>query len=72
MHNVVVTDFAFKNVETERSLIVEAGGVLHEGNGTSSDGLLKLVRDADALLVQFVKIDAAMLDQLTRCRVIVR
>jgi D-3-phosphoglycerate dehydrogenase len=72
MHKVVITDHGYKSVEIERGIIGAAGGALEVGNGLDPAALLELIRDADALLVQWAKIDAATIAQLTRCQVIVR
>ena len=72
MHKVVITDHGYKSIEIEQAIVGAAGAKLEVGNGLESAALLDLIRDADALLVQWAKIDAATIAQLTRCKVIVR
>lgn len=72
MFNVLITDHGFPSIEQERSVLAAAGATLRVASSTAPDTLAAEAREADALLVQWAKIDAALLRQLTRCRVIVR
>ncbi len=72
MHKVVITDHGYKSIEIEQALVRGAGGTIEVGNGLAPGALRALMREADALLVQWMKIDAGTMAELKRCRVIVR
>lgn len=69
---VVVTDHGFPSLASERRVLESAGAVVEDVQSPNPDDLIPLVRDADALLVQFATIDERVLAALERCRVIVR
>lgn len=69
---VVVTDHAFPDLEQERAVLDRVGARLEVSPVASGAGLAAAVRHADALLVQFARIDAELMARLERCRVIVR
>lgn len=69
---VVVTDHGFPSLDSERDVLEREGAVVDDVQSQSADDLIPLVRDADALLVQFATIDERVLAALERCRVIVR
>ncbi len=69
---VVVTDHRFKSVEQEQALIEGAGGTLVVGQCRTDEEVAELGWDADALLVARAPITARVIEQLERCRVIVR
>jgi len=69
---VVVTDHGFPDLAQERAVLASTGARLEVAPAASGSGLAAAVRDADALLVQFARIDAHLVAQLRRCRVIVR
>ena len=70
---VVVTDHAFPSLDAERALLEPLGAVIDDVQCREPDELARLVRDADALLVQFAPIDATVLEAAAaRCRVVVR
>lgn len=69
---VVVTDHAFPSLDTERSVLASEAARLHDAQCRSEDHLVEAVRDADAILVQFAPITAAVIASMPRCRAIVR
>jgi D-3-phosphoglycerate dehydrogenase/C-terminal binding protein len=69
---VVVTDFLTEPLEIEREILGDLADVVALEARTADD-LRGRVSDADALLVyHFVQIDRSVLDELKRCRLIVR
>lgn len=66
---VVVTDQVFPDVDVEREIIDAAGGELQVAEPSS---VLALARDADALLNTYLPVDAAMIAELSRCKIIAR
>jgi len=69
---VVVTDHAFPSLDAERTVLASASAELHDAQCRSEDQLVEAVRDADAILVQFAPITAAVIASMQRCRSIVR
>lgn len=65
---VLITDHQFPHVEIERSLLAAEGVALEVAEGDWRAA----AADADALLVQYARLDRAALADLTRCRLIVR
>lgn len=69
---VVVTDLLTEPLQIERDILGSVADVVALG-AKSVDDLRGQLADADALLVyHFVHLDRAVLDELTRCRLIVR
>jgi D-3-phosphoglycerate dehydrogenase / 2-oxoglutarate reductase len=69
---VLVTDHGFPHLDIETDVLRAAGHELSVAPAASVAGLIAAGRDADALLVQFAPVPAAVIDALERCRVIVR
>src|SRR5258708_19210607 len=73
-YKVVITDWGSADNELEQSVLRESG-LDHElvrVNYSSADQLIPHVKDADALMVQFAKIDRSVIESLSRCKVISR
>ena len=69
---IVITDHGFPHLDHERAILAEAGHTLEVSPGKSEAQLIAATRDADALLVQFAPVTAAVIAALAHCRVIVR
>ena len=68
----VITDNRFADDAIERSILAAAGIELVVAKCRSSGDVAAAGREADALLVNMAKVDAAAIDGLERCRVIAR
>jgi D-3-phosphoglycerate dehydrogenase len=68
---VVVSDQVFPSVETERELLAGIDAELMVADGTVN-GVAKLAADADGILNTYLPVDAKLISQLRRCRVIAR
>lgn len=68
---VVITDQVFPSIEIERQLLAEIGAELEVADGTPG-GVAAVAADADALLNTYLPIDANLIGELTRCRIIAR
>jgi D-3-phosphoglycerate dehydrogenase / 2-oxoglutarate reductase len=68
---VVMTSQLFPTVEVEKSLLAKIDASLEVADGTRLD-VLQRGRDADALLTHYFSIDAHVIAQLDKCRVIAR
>lgn len=69
---IVYTDHGFASVDTERSLIEAAGGQLEVAQCCTAEEVIAAGSSADALLVQWAPITAAVVESLERCKGIVR
>jgi len=71
MQKVVITDYGFKSIEHEQR-IIGASAQLVTAQCKTSEEVIRVAADADALLVQWAPITAQVIGALTRCKVIVR
>ncbi len=69
---VVVTDWTFPNLDTERSILADLGVDFEAYQARGENELIEAVAGADALLVQFAPITANVMAALEGCRVLVR
>jgi D-3-phosphoglycerate dehydrogenase len=69
---VAVTDSVFPNLDPAREVLSKVSADLHLASDPTPDGILKVARDADAILTTYAKVTADMIPQLTRCRIIGR
>ncbi len=69
---VVVTDWTFPNLDTERSVLADLGVDFEAYQALEENELIEAVAGADALLVQFAPITANVMAALEGCRVLVR
>lgn len=69
---VVITDHGFPNLRHEEDVVAAAGGELVVAQCKTPEEVLAAAREADALLVQWAPVNAAVIAGLSRCKVIVR
>jgi|SRR5688572_26515652 len=69
---VAVADSVFPNLDPARAVLSRIGADLQLAPGAAPDAVLKVAKDADALLVTYAKISAEMIRQMPRCRIISR
>jgi D-3-phosphoglycerate dehydrogenase len=69
---VVVTDYAFPDLNTERQILVAAGCDVAGRQCKTEADLIALCQDADAVITQFARINANVIGAMARARVIVR
>jgi D-3-phosphoglycerate dehydrogenase len=69
---VAVSDSVFPNLDPARAVLSTIGAQLRLAEEPSADAILRVARDADALLATYAKITAEMIRQMTRCRIISR
>jgi D-3-phosphoglycerate dehydrogenase / 2-oxoglutarate reductase len=72
MQKVVITDYAFEDVDLELAALEPLGCKLEALKAGRDQALRDLVADADAVITQFAPVDAAVISAMTKCRVIVR
>ncbi|OFW01171.1 MAG: hypothetical protein A3I61_07990 [Acidobacteria bacterium RIFCSPLOWO2_02_FULL_68_18] len=71
-YQVAVADSVFPNLDPAREVLSRVGARLELASEPTSEAILRLARDADAILVTYAKITGDMVRQLTKCRVISR
>jgi D-3-phosphoglycerate dehydrogenase len=69
---VVITDHGFPNLRHEEDVIASAGGELIVAQCKTTAEVIAATKGADALLVQWAPVDAAVIAGLLQCKVIVR
>src|SRR3954470_5313575 len=69
---VAVADSVFPNLDPARELLSSIGAELQLSAEPTTDAIMKIAKDADAVLVTYAKITADMIRQMTKCRVISR
>lgn len=68
----MITDFQFPAIDIEERVVSNAGGELTAFHCKTEEDVIKAAFDADALLVQWAPITRTVIDNLERCKVIVR
>ncbi len=69
---VIYTDHGFGSIEIERGIIESANADLLVEQCQTAEDVMAVAADADALLVQWAPVTAAVIKKLERCKIIVR
>lgn len=69
---VVITDYEYENIETERAIIEGAGFTLHSCQLKRPEELLPVLRDADAVITQYSSITSEVIEGMEHCRMIIK
>jgi D-3-phosphoglycerate dehydrogenase len=69
---IAVTDSPFPSLDPARAALARVAPELRMAASPSADDILKVARDADAVLVTYARLPAELLRQLTRCKTIGR
>ncbi|OMF26518.1 hypothetical protein BK133_20400 [Paenibacillus sp. FSL H8-0548] len=69
---VVVTDYGFPDLEHERQILEPIGAKLHAFQCRNELEVADHCKDADAVLTQWAPVTAAAIEQMEKCKVIVR
>lgn len=67
-----ITDYSFPDLGVEEAILRPSGTVLVTGQCKTTDTLIPLVRDADAIITQFAPINRDVIAAMEQARVIVR
>ncbi len=68
----VITDYSFPNLDVEEAILRPSGTALVPGQCKTTETLIPLVRDADAVITQFAPINRDVIAAMEKARVIVR
>jgi len=71
-YRVLLTDFAWPDVEIERRLLAQADAELVVASAKDSDSLAELASQCDAIMTCWTPVGREVLDAATRCRVVAR
>ena len=71
-YTVAVADSVFPNLDPAREVVSQVGAQLHLASEPTSEAIMKVAANADAILVTYARITADMIRQLTKCRIISR
>lgn len=69
---VVITDYQYDNIDSERELIEGFGAELKGCQCKSEEELMEEVKDADAVIVQYCTITKKVIDSMEHCRLIIK
>ncbi len=67
---VAVSDIVFPNLDRASAVLSKIGAQLRLAEEPKPDAIMRVAKDADALLATYAKITADMIRQMTRCRII--
>jgi D-3-phosphoglycerate dehydrogenase len=69
---VAVADSVFPNLDLARAVVSRAGAELRLSPQATPEAIVATARDADAVLVTYAKINAGMIREMKKCRIISR
>ena len=69
---VAVADSVFPNLDLARAVVARAGAELRLASQPTPEGILGVAREADGLLVTYAKINADMIREMKKCKIISR
>jgi D-3-phosphoglycerate dehydrogenase len=72
MEKILITDYGFKNIDQECSLLESNGYQIETAQCTTAEEIIKKGADSVGLLVQWAPVNRTVIEQLKNCRVIVR
>ena len=69
---VVITDYEYENIDTERKLIEGAGFELYDYQLKKPEELIPVIKDADAVITQYSSITSAVIERMEHCKLIIK
>ena len=69
---VVITDYEYENVETEKNMLEAAGFEVVACHCSSEEELVRAVSEADGVIVQYCRITSDVIERMKNCRIIVK
>lgn len=69
---IAVADSVFPNLDPATEVVSRIGAQLQLASEATPEAIMKVAKDADAVLVTYAKITGDMIRQMTRCRIISR
>lgn len=71
-YKVVITDREYETIEAEKKYLTAHGCQVFDYQYKNEEDILRVAKDADAIIVQYAKMPKSLIDQLDRCKVIAR
>ena len=72
MHHVLLTDYAWPDLDIERSILHEASAELVVAEKQDPESLAQLAADCDAIMTNWAKVPESVIAAAPRCRIISR
>ena len=72
MHQVLLTDYAWADLEIEQAILREAGAELVVAKQSDAASLAKLAADCDAIMTNWAKVSEGVIAACPRCKIIAR
>jgi D-3-phosphoglycerate dehydrogenase len=72
MFKVLLTDYAWPDLDIERSVLAACGAELVVAPERDAETLVRLAADADAIMTTWVRVPASVLEAAPRCRIVAR
>jgi D-3-phosphoglycerate dehydrogenase len=69
---IAVADSPFPSLDPAKGVVSRIGGEVQLASEPTPEAIMKVAKDADAVLVTYAKITGDMIRQLTKCRIISR
>lgn len=69
---IAVSDSVFPNLEPAQQVLRRIGAELRMASAPTAEAILEVAREAEGLLVTYAKINAGMIGEMKRCRIISR
>lgn len=71
-YKVVITDREYDNIESEKHYLETHGCEVYDYQYKNEEDILRVAKDADAIIVQYAKMSKELIEQLENCKVIAR
>lgn len=71
-YKVVITDREYADIDNEKRILTAIDAEVQDYQYKDSDDIVKAAHDADAIMVQYAKITADIIDKLENCKIITR
>lgn len=69
---VVITDYEYPNIDSERRIVAEADFELADYQVKTEAELMDATRDADVVIVQYATASRRVIENMTRCKAIIK
>ncbi len=71
-YKVLLTDYAWPNLDIERRTLAEVDAELIVATAQDADSLARLAADADAIMTNWAKVPASVIQAAPKCRIVAR
>ncbi len=71
-YKVVITDREYESIENEREVLSQLDVDLQDYQYKDKENILRVAKDADALIIQYAKMPRDLIEELENCKIIAR